>query len=227
MNEHRDSDHIRSFVTRATRMSKAQRRHWDTLYHRYCVTLADGPIDPRELFGDRDGPVVLEIGFGMGDATAELAAARPETCFLGVEVHRPGVGKLLGLLEERGITNVRILSEDAVTVLERMVAPVSLDGIHLFFPDPWPKKRHHKRRIVRPGLARLMAERLRPGGYLYMVTDWSQYAEAALDVLTATPGLANAYAGYAEPQPWRPATAFERKGRAAGRAIVELFFRRV
>ncbi|MFP4113703.1 MAG: tRNA (guanosine(46)-N7)-methyltransferase TrmB [Spirochaetota bacterium] len=204
-------------------MSDHQRRSYERLHDRYCVRREERPVDPTRLFPVPDRPLVLEIGFGMGAATAELAENFPQTNYLGVEVYKPGVGKLLSRIEERGLENVRIIHDDAILVLEQMVPPSSLDGIHLFFPDPWPKKRHHKRRIVRPALTQTMAQRLRPGGYLYMVTDWAEYAHAALDVLETTPGLENPYQGFAPPQAWRPRTAFETKGREAGRPINELY----
>lgn len=221
--EYRDHDHIKSYVKRAHRMSQHQRHAYESLRHTYCVERSETQVDPSSLF-PQPGPCVLEIGFGMGAATAELAVSNPETNFLGVEVYTPGVGKLLSLIDEFGLVNVRIIHDDAILVLEQMIPPHSLAGIHLFFPDPWPKKRHHKRRIVRPALTSLMATRLVAGGYLYMVTDWQPYAEAALDVLSSTDGLQNSCHGFAEPLAWRPATAFEAKGRASGRPIRELFF---
>lgn len=223
MSEYRDRDHIKSYVRRATRMSRHQREAYDRLCDRYCVPRSDTPVDPGSLFAAPDRPVVLEIGFGMGAATAELAASMPEVNFLGVEVHKPGVGKLLSRIEQRGLANVLIVHDDAILVLEQMIPDESLHGIHLFFPDPWPKKRHHKRRIVRPALTRAMAAKLRPGAYLYMVTDWEEYACAALEILENTPGLENPYEGFAAPQPWRPRTAFEEKGRRANRPINEIY----
>ncbi|MFW5717829.1 MAG: tRNA (guanosine(46)-N7)-methyltransferase TrmB [Spirochaetota bacterium] len=223
MSEYRDPDHIKSYARRATRMSRHQRDAYERLCERYCVPRSETPVDPRSLFPDPDLPVILEIGFGMGAATAELAASMPGVNFLGVEVYKPGVGKLLSLIEQGGLENVRIVHDDAILVLEQMIRQGSLDGIHLFFPDPWPKKRHHKRRIVRPALARAMASRLRPGGYLYMVTDWEEYARVALDVLEETPGLENPYDGFAPPREWRPQTAFEAKGRRADRPIIEIY----
>jgi tRNA (guanine-N7-)-methyltransferase len=222
--EYRDRDHIKSYVKRAHRMSQHQRQAYERLRDHYCVPRSESPVDPRTLFPEPDRPIVLEIGFGMGAATAELAGAHPDTNYLGVEVYTPGVGKLLSLAEAHGLENVRVVHDDAILVLEQMIQPHTLSGIHLFFPDPWPKKRHHKRRIVRPALTEMMAERLVPGGYLYMVTDWEPYAEVALDVLSATRGLQNRYRGYAPPQSWRPSTAFEAKGRASGRPIRELYF---
>ena len=226
MSEYRDREHIKSYARRATRMSAHQRDAYERLHDRYCVRRRETPVDPGSLFPDPARRLILEIGFGMGAATAELAGAMPDVNFLGIEVYKPGVGKLLSRLEQQGIENVRVIHDDAIPVVEQMLPPDSLDAIHLFFPDPWPKKRHHKRRIVRPALTRLMAQRLKPGGYLYMVTDWYEYAEEALGVLSQTPGLANEYAGFAPPREWRPETAFEEKGRRADRRIVELYFTR-
>lgn len=226
MSEYRDRDHIKSYVKRATRMSAHQRDAYERLSATYCVPRVSQPVDPRAFFPCPSHDLILEIGFGMGAATAELAEAMPGINFLGVEVYKPGVGKLLARVEEGELENVRIIHDDAILVLEEMLPPESLNGIHLFFPDPWQKKRHHKRRIVRPALTRVMQERLVPGGYLYMVTDWEEYAHAALEVLEGTTGLENEYDGFAPPREWRPRTAFEEKGRRASRPIRELFFRR-
>jgi len=221
--EYRDRDHIKSYVRRAHRMSRHQRDAYLRLRERFCVSVSTEPIDPAELFPVPQRPTVLEIGFGMGRATAELAGSRQQTNFLGVEVYTPGVGKLLSLIETHGLDNVRLIHDDAIRVLEQMIAPGTLAGIHLFFPDPWPKKRHHKRRIIRPALTALMQSRLASDGYLYMVTDWEPYAEHAREVLEITPGLTNPFDGYTT-MPWRPRTAFEAKGRASGRPIRELYF---
>jgi tRNA (guanine-N7-)-methyltransferase len=226
MSGYRDRDHIKSYARRATRISEHQRRAYERLCGTYCIARTEHSVDLARYFPHPDRPLVLEIGFGMGAATAELAEKLPETNFLGVEVYKPGVGKLLSRIEARGLENVRIIHDDAILVLEQMVPERSLDGIHLFFPDPWPKKRHHKRRIVRPALTRIMASRLNEDGYLYMVTDWEEYADAALAVLGETPGLTNPYRGFSPPRDWRPTTAFEEKGRRARRPIRELYFTR-
>ena len=224
MSEYRDADHIKSYVIRAARMSPAQQSAYERLKPTFCVPYRAQPCDPRAFFPHTERPLYLEIGFGMGDATAEMAQAAPETNFLGVEVHKPGVGKLLHQVEQRGLANVRVIHEDALLVVEHMIAPSSLDAVLLFFPDPWPKKRHHKRRIVRDAFVALLTERIRPGGFFYMVTDWVPYAEWSLEVLSRAPGLRNAYPGFARPRPWRPETAFERKGVSAGHEIRELYF---
>jgi len=224
VDEYRDRDHIKSYAIRATRMSPAQRRAYDELNDKYCVPVGESPVDPHLLFPNSSAPVYLEIGFGMGDATAEMARSLPDVNFLGVEVHKPGVGKLLSAVERDGLANVRIIHDDALLVVERMIPESSLEGILIFFPDPWPKKRHHKRRIVRDSFVGTLTSRLRPGGFIYAVTDWTEYAEWMLEVFSGTAGISNRYPGYAPAQPWRPTTAFEKKGRLAGHEIRELYF---
>jgi tRNA (guanine-N7-)-methyltransferase len=224
VDEFRDRDHIKSYAIRANRMSPAQRRAFDELYDRYCVPAATSPLDPHTLFQAAENPVYLEIGFGMGDATAEMAQYLPDVNFLGIEVHKPGVGKLLAAIERESLSNVAIVHDDALVVVEQMIREESLDGVLVFFPDPWPKTRHHKRRIVRDSFVKLLVSRLRPRGFLYAVTDWVEYAEWMMDVLSRADGITNAFGGYAPPQPWRPVTAFEKKGKLAGHEIRELYF---
>ena len=183
------------------------------------------PLDPLAVFG-RHAPWVLEIGFGMGDATAQVAAAAPERDFIGVEVHEAGVGALLKRIGEMELRNLRIVRHDAVEVLRQMIAPASLAGVHLWFPDPWHKKRHHKRRLVQPPFVELVASRLAPGGYLHCATDWQPYAEQMLEVLSAAPGLVNTAAGYAPQPPWRPGTKFEARGLRLGHGVWDLVFSR-
>jgi tRNA (guanine-N7-)-methyltransferase len=214
---------IRSFVVRAGRMGSGQQRALDELGPRFCLPYAAQVADFDAVFG-RHAPRVLEIGFGMGDATAQIAAARPDTDFIGVEVHVPGVGALLKHIGERGLANVRIVQHDAVEVLEHMIAPASLAGVHVFFPDPWHKKRHHKRRLIQPPLVALLARRLAPGGYLHCATDWQPYAEQMLEVLSAEPALANTAAGYAPRPDYRPLTKFENRGLKLGHGVWDLVF---
>lgn len=217
---------IRTYVLRSGRLTDSQKRALDELGPRFCLPFQPGrAIDFAAAFGNSN-PVVAEIGFGMGQATWRIAQEHPGTNYLGFEVHKPGVGKLLYELGERGIGNVRIVYHDAVEVMERSIAPSSLAGIHIFYPDPWPKKRHHKRRLVRPGLAELLASRLAPGGYLYFVTDIEGYAEWSLEVLSAVPGLRNRYEDYAPRQEWRPETKFEARASRDGRGAWELMFER-
>lgn len=173
-----------------------------------------------------EGPTILEIGFGMGDATAQVAAAMPGTRFIGVEVHEAGVGALLKRIGEAGLTNLRLVRHDAVEVLERMIPPASLAGVHVWFPDPWHKKRHHKRRLIQPGFVELVRTRLADGGYLHCATDWQPYAEQMLAVLSDAPGLVNTAAGYAPRPDWRPLTKFEARGLQLGHGVWDLVFRR-
>lgn len=225
---------IRSFVTRAGRTTRGQARALAELGPRYLL-----PYDPSttdlvaacaansHVNGPKHTRTALEIGFGMGQATAHIAALQPDILFIGCEVHEPGVGALLKLVGEQGLANVRIVQHDAVEVLTHMIAPATLDGVHVFFPDPWHKKRHHKRRLIQPPLVRLLAERLVPGGYLHLATDWQPYAEQMLTVLSAEPLLANTVAGYAPRPAYRPETKFERRGLRLGHGVWDLVFTRV
>jgi tRNA (guanine-N7-)-methyltransferase len=216
---------IRSFVTRAGRVSTGQRRAMDELGPRFVVPYAPEPSDWDAVFGRR-APRVLEIGFGMGASTAEIAAVRPGDDFLGVEVHEPGVGALLKLIGDQNLTNIRIIQHDAVEVLEQMIAPASLDGVHIFFPDPWHKARHHKRRLIQPKFVELLVSRMKPGGYLHCATDWQNYAEQMLEVLGAERALENTAADYAPRPDYRPVTKFERRGLRLGHGVWDLVFRR-
>jgi tRNA (guanine-N7-)-methyltransferase len=215
---------IKSYVLRGGRMSNAQRRSYETLSSRYIVPFTGKVLDFRALFAN-ENPVTVEIGFGMGLATAIIALENPEKNYIGIEVFRPGIGRLLWEIEKRGLPNIRIIEHDAVDVLAEMIPPASLEGIHLFFPDPWPKKRHHKRRLVKRPFTDLLARRLRPSGYIYMVTDWAGYGEWALEELSATTGLVNSYEGFAPPQDWRPRTKFETKGLQKNHEVRELLFK--
>jgi tRNA (guanine-N7-)-methyltransferase len=216
---------IRSYVLRQGRMSPAQQRACDTLLPRWGVEFRPAPLDYASVFGRR-APVTLEIGFGMGETTAAIAAAQPDVDFVGVEVHLPGVGALLRQVEAQGLANVRVIRHDAVEVVDAMIAPASLAAIHVYFPDPWPKKRHHKRRLLNAGFVHALAERLAPGGYLHVATDWAPYADEVLATLATEPLLANAVAGFAPPPPWRPQTKFELRGRKLGHDVFDLVFRR-
>ena len=216
---------IRSFVLRQGRFSPGQQRAYAKLLPRFGVPFQAQPLDFKSLFG-RPAPVVLEIGSGMGDTTAAIAAAQPEVDYLAVEVHMPGVGGLLKLLGEQALTNVRIIQHDAVEVVKEMVPPASLAGIHIFFPDPWPKKRHHKRRLLQPAFAALLATRLAPGGYLHFATDWEEYAVQALEVLAGTQGLVNSGDGFMARPEGRPQTKFERRGLKLGHVVNDLYFTR-
>ncbi|MDR1618890.1 MAG: tRNA (guanosine(46)-N7)-methyltransferase TrmB [Treponema sp.] len=204
-------------------MSDAQRRSLETLSPAFCIPFRHEPPDYAAIFGNKN-PLTVEIGFGMGMATAEIAAANPDKNYLGLEVHRPGVGRLLWEIEGRGLGNIRIIEHDAAEALRTMLGAGQAAAFHIFFPDPWPKKRHHKRRLVTRPFTDLLAEKLAEGGYVYMVTDWEPYALWALAELSATPGLRNAHEGFAPPQAWRPRTRFEEKGLEQNRPVRELYF---
>ncbi|MGA7779797.1 MAG: tRNA (guanosine(46)-N7)-methyltransferase TrmB [Paraburkholderia sp.] len=216
---------IRSFVTRAGRVSTGQRRAMDELGPRFVMPYAPQAADWDAVFG-RHAPRILEIGFGMGATTAEIASHRQGDDFLGVEVHEPGVGALLKLMGEQQLSNIRIIQHDAVEVLEQMIAPQSLDGVHIFFPDPWHKARHHKRRLIQPKFVALLVSRLKPGAYLHCATDWQNYAEQMLEVLGAEPALENTADGYAPRPDYRPVTKFERRGLKLGHGVWDLVFKR-
>lgn len=210
-------------------MTPAQQRALEELWPRYGLEPAslDG-CDLADLFG-RSAPLTLEIGFGMGDSLAEMAAQDPDRNFLGIEVHRPGVGRLMSLLESRDVSNVRILCTDAVPVLKESIPEASLDRVQIFFPDPWPKKRHHKRRLLSAEFIDLLRTRLRVDGTLHVATDWEDYANSVLALLQATAGLENLSetGGAAERPDWRPKTRFEARGIGRGHGVWDLMFRRV
>lgn len=216
---------IRSFVLRQGYMSKGQQRAYDTLMPVLGVGYQPQVADLDAVFG-RAAPKVVEIGFGMGGATADIAQARPDTDYLGVEVHGPGVGSLLKLVEERQLGNVRVIQHDAVEVFTHMLAPASLDGVHVFFPDPWHKKRHNKRRLIQPPFVALLASRIKPGGYLHLATDWEEYAIQMLEVLSQEATLENTADGYAPRPDYRPLTKFEQRGLRLGHGVWDLVFRK-
>jgi tRNA (guanine-N7-)-methyltransferase len=216
---------VRSYVLRGGRMGSGQQRALAELGPRYLLPFAAAPLDAQAVFGRR-APLVLEVGFGMGGATAQIAAAQPGVDFIGIEVHEAGVGSLLRLIGEQQIANLRLVRHDAVEVLREMVAPSSLAGIHVFFPDPWPKLRHHKRRLIQPPFVALAASRLAPGGLLHCATDWQPYAEQMLEVLAAEPLLMNTVSGFAPRPETRPLTKFERRGLGLGHGVWDLVFRR-
>jgi len=219
------SPRIRSFVIRAGRMGPGQHRALTEHGPRFLLPYTPGTCDLDAAFG-RAAPHVLEIGFGMGDATAAIARVRPETDFIGIEVHPPGVGALLKRIGELDLTNLRLIQHDAVEVLDHMIAPDSLAGVHVFFPDPWHKKRHHKRRLMQPAFVRQLASRIAPGGYLHCATDWQPYAEQMLEVLSAEPLLRNSADGYAPRPDYRPLTKFEHRGLRLGHGVWDLIFNR-
>ncbi|MCC6194681.1 MAG: tRNA (guanosine(46)-N7)-methyltransferase TrmB, partial [Burkholderiales bacterium] len=217
---------VRSFVLRQGRMSPAQSRALTDFMPKYGIEFTEHSLDFAEVFGRR-APVVLEIGFGMGETTAAIAAAQPDYDFLGVEVHGPGVGALLARVAADALTNVRVIRHDAVDVVAHMIPAESLAGIHVFFPDPWPKKRHHKRRLLTPAFVHALAQRLGPGSYLHAATDWEDYAQEMLATLSAEPLLANTADGYAPRPATRPRTKFEARGERLGHGVWDLLFQKV
>ncbi|SDI26842.1 tRNA (guanine-N7-)-methyltransferase [Pseudomonas panipatensis] len=219
---------IKSFVMRAGRMTEGQQRGLEQGWPRFGLELADGLRDFDQVFG-RQAPRTFEIGFGMGHSTLEMAAAAPEQDFIGVEVHRPGVGALLNGMLAQNLSNIRVYSCDALEVLRDCVADASLDRVLLFFPDPWHKARHHKRRIVQPAWAELVRQKLKVGGVLHMATDWQQYAEHMLEVMNAAPGYRNLSADntYVPRPEERPVTKFERRGERLGHGVWDLKYQRV
>lgn len=224
---------VASYVNRGGRMTAGQQRAWQRRWPELGADvseLAEGPMDMSAWFG-RTAPVVLEIGSGMGETTAQLAAARPEVNYLAVEVYPPGLAQLLLRAENLGLDNLRLLRGDAMDLLRRHIAPDSLSEVRIFFPDPWPKKRHHKRRLVQSAVVELIASRLTPGGVLHLATDWKDYAEQMLKVCAAEPGLRNRHPeepdGWAPRPEWRPVTKFEDRAHEDGRVIRDLLFERV
>ena len=215
---------IRSFVLRSGRMSFAQKRSYGNLFFQFGIRGdGEGIISSASFFGN-DKPLNIEIGFGMGSATAEIALKNPQENYLGIEVHKPGIGRLLWEIEKSKIPNIRIVEGDAVDVLSRRINDNSISAFHIFFPDPWPKKKHNKRRLISRPFTGLLAAKLLKGGYIYMATDWVPYGEWALRELTETPGLVNKYNAFAERQSWRPQTEFEKKGLKKNHEVKELFF---
>lgn len=221
--------HIRSFALRRGHVTNAQRRAYEQVFPRLALPYRTAPLDAAAVFG-RDAPTVLEIGFGMGETTAAIAAARPDVNFLCVEVFVAGIGALARRVEEMGLANVRIVQHDAVDVVRDMLAPDSLAGVHVFFPDPWPKARHHKRRLIAQPFVGRLASRIAPGGYLHCATDWQHYAEQMLEVLAHEPQLANWHDGFApaarNPLCERPTTKFHARGERLGHRVWDLVFMR-
>jgi tRNA (guanine-N7-)-methyltransferase len=211
---------IKSYVLRQGRTTPSQQRALDELFPRFGIPFSNSILNATELF-QRKAPLVLEIGSGMGETTAQIAQANPQTDYIAIEVHGPGVGSLLKKIDELSLKNVRVIRHDAVDVLEQMIADAALTGLHLFFPDPWPKKRHHKRRLVQAPLASLAARKLAPGGYFHAATDWPEYAAQMDAVLSAEPLLEKASEAKA-----RPVTKFERRGLGLGHPVRDLLFLR-
>ena len=216
---------IRSFVLRQGHMTAAQQRAIDTLWPQYGFDYQNAPADLNQAFG-RAAPKILEIGFGMGTATAEIARRLPEKDFLAIDVHGPGVGNLLKLIDEQEIRNIRVMRHDAVEVVENMLADGSLDGIHIFFPDPWHKKRHNKRRLIQAPFAAKLLPKLKSGGYLHLATDWEEYAVQMLEVLSGFAELQNTAETYAPTPAYRPETKFEARGKRLGHGVWDIVFKK-
>ena len=221
----RSSTHIRSYVLRQGRVSNAQQRCYDSLMPQYGIPYSAQTLALDTAFG-RSAPKILEIGFGMGESTATIAAAHPDLDYLAIEVHTPGVGSLLKQIEEKHLSNIRIIQHDAVEVLRDMLADHALDGAHIFFPDPWHKSRHNKRRLIQAPFVALLVKKLKPGAYLHVATDWQDYAEQVLAVLSAEPLLQNTAENYAPRPDYRPLTKFEQRGLKLGHGVWDLVFRR-
>jgi tRNA (guanine-N7-)-methyltransferase len=217
---------VRSYVLRQGRLSPAQARALDELAPRYAIPFSRAPLDAERVFGRR-APLVLEIGCGMGETTAAIASAHPDVDYLGIEVHGPGVGAILNRIARHDLRNLRVVQHDAVEVVDAMIPEDSLAGVHVYFPDPWPKKRHHKRRLLKSAFVHALARRLAAGGYLHVATDWAPYAEEILATLKAEPLLANTSSSYAPRPAWRPQTKFEARGLELGHEVFDLVFRRV
>ncbi|HBP30949.1 MAG: tRNA (guanosine(46)-N7)-methyltransferase TrmB [Advenella sp.] len=218
--------HIRSFVHRRSHMTPGQKQAVELHMDKWALPYQDGLLDYDQAFG-RNAPTILEIGFGMGETTQKIAQLRANENFLGVEVFNAGVGALLKRIEESGVSNIRIIQHDAVEVVQNMIAPDSLAGVHIYFPDPWPKKRHHKRRLVRPEFIALLASRIKPGGYIHCATDWEDYAGQMLEVLGGEALLRNTCTDYAPKPDYRPQTKFETRGLRLGHGIRDLVFKRI
>ena len=217
---------IRSFVLRQGRVTKGQERALEIGLPKFGINYEPKLLDLSQAFNRQNSPKILEIGFGMGETTAKIAQTLPDCDFLAAEVHTPGVGALLKLIEEEALTNIRIIQHDVVEVIQNMLADASLDGVHIFFPDPWHKKRHHKRRLIQAGFVKLLCSKLKVGGYLHVATDWQEYAEWVLEVLNAEPQLKNTAENYAAKPSYRPLTKFENRGLKLGHGVWDMVFTR-
>jgi tRNA (guanine-N7-)-methyltransferase len=217
--------HIRSFVNRRSHITQGQQEAIDAFLTKWSLTYRPSLLNLTETF-EREAPTILEIGFGMGETTEKIALARPGDNFLGVEVFNAGVGALLKRIEASNLNNIRIIQHDAVEVLRDMLAPQSLAGVHIYFPDPWPKTRHHKRRLIQPPLVELLASRMAPGAYIHCATDWQHYAEQMLTVLSGETSLQNTCEGFAPRPEFRPLTKFENRGLRLGHGVWDVIFKK-
>lgn len=218
--------HIRSFVKREGKLTKGQQSAIEDLWSEFGVVLSDGEIDLPAIFG-RDAETIMEIGFGNGLSLADMAENHPHSNFFGVEVHKPGLGSLLVQVRKRGLNNIRVSHDDAVLVLNQQIAANSLDRLQIFFPDPWHKKRHHKRRLIQPEFIKAVVQRLKPGGVIHIATDWQNYAEHILEVLSHADGLQNTVTDYADKPAYRPETKYERRGIGLGHGVWDLVFKKL
>ena len=221
----KDYGHIKSFVRRAGRMSAAQENYYAEMMPKIGIVYAPAPLDLAAVYG-RNAPKILEIGTGMGETTAKIADAHRENDYLGVEVHVPGIGALCKQIAERNLDNLRICPHDAVEVVRDMLPEASLAGVHVFFPDPWHKARHNKRRLIQPPFVALLASRLQPGGYFHCATDWEEYAHQMLEVLSGEPTLVNTADGFAPRPDYRPLTKFENRGLRLGHGVWDVIFKK-
>lgn len=217
---------IRSFVLRQGRLTKGQARALEEVFPKFGITYQPHLLDMKTLFGREQSKKILEIGFGMGETTAKIAHTLPDCDFIAAEVHTPGVGALLKLIDEQSLTNIRVIQHDVVEVLHNMIADGSLDGVHIFFPDPWHKKRHHKRRLIQAEFVKLLCAKLKSGAYIHVATDWQEYAEWVLEVLNAEPLLQNTAQDYAQKPAYRPLTKFENRGIKLGHGVWDMVFTR-
>lgn len=215
---------IKSYVLRAGRMSPAQKKSYDALFPGYSIPYTTNHINLEDYF--QKSEVLVEIGFGMGDATWQIAQDNPDKGYIGIEVHTPGVGRLLHQMKNNDVWNIRVVEHDAVEVIDNMLPAESINGVHIFFPDPWQKKKHHKRRLIQVEFIKKILKVVKPGGYIYAVTDWEEYAEHIMEVFSSIEELENPYKGFATAQNWRPRTKFERKGLDKNHKINELLFRK-
>jgi len=218
--------HIRSFVNRRSHITQGQQEALDTFLTKWSLAYRPSLLNLTETF-EREAPTILEIGFGMGETTEKIALARPDDNFLGVEVFNAGVGALLKRIEASNLQNIRIIQHDAVEVLRDMLAPESLAGVHIYFPDPWPKTRHHKRRLIQPPLIELLASRMKSGAYIHCATDWQHYAEQMLTVLSGETSLQNTCEGFAPRPEFRPLTKFENRGLRLGHCVWDVIFKKI
>ena len=219
----KENNFIKSYVLRTGRLSKLQKIALKSYSVKYCIPFNEGDLNFVEIFNNSN-PVVLEIGFGMGHATVEIAEKNPDINYIGIEVHTPGIGKVLSEIEIRKLTNLKLIQYDAVQIVRTMIKDSSLSGIHVFFPDPWPKKKHHKRRLIQDSFIKELLGKIKKNGYLYIVTDWEEYAEYILQVLNKFEELNNPYTNFADKNDWRPYTSFEKKGLEKNHIIREIWF---